>query len=471
MPRRSPLRALCGALLMVACAACSGGSGSAEEGGHGKPGAAGVGDPLFPSQGNGGYDVTHYGLTLDYQPDSGRLKGSADITARATGDLRSFNLDLDGLRVRDASVDGVTAKVSRHGSELTITPKSPLAKGRIFRTDIRYDGKPKTLRDPDGSVEGWVQTDDGAVGLGEPNGSMTWFPANNHPSDKAAYDISVTLPDNGKSAVSNGELTSREVTGDHRTFSWRMSEPMASYLVTVAIGDFQITDTTTDSGLPEYDAVDYDELDKSAEVGDQVSEILGWETKLFGPYPFSTTGVIVDHNPSVDYALETQSRPYFHAAPDPAFLVHEFAHQWFGDSVTPRTWKDIWLNEGFATYAEWLWEEKKGGRDTDRIFRDMYSGKDRESEGIWAFPPGNPPSGTKVMDSPVYGRGAMVLHKLRKAVGDDTFFGILRSWTAAHRHGTADTRQFIALCEKKAHRDLGPLFDVWLYGKGKPARP
>ncbi|MFH8365812.1 M1 family metallopeptidase [Streptomyces sp. NPDC018031] len=470
MSRRPSLRALCGVALLLACTACSD-DGSSDKTPKGRAGSAGVGDPLFPTLGNGGYDVTHYGLTLDYGPGTRRLKATADITARATATLRSFNLDLAGLDVREASVDGRDATFTRRGTELTITPKSPLAKGRIFKATIRYDGAPKTITDPDDSIEGWVPTDDGAVGLGEPTGSMAWFPGNHHPSDKAAYDISVTLPNNGKTAVSNGVLESREETGDRRTFKWHSREPMASYLATVAIGDFEVTDTTTDGGVPEYDAVDHDELDGSSKITADVSEVLDWQSKTFGPYPFASTGVIVDRNPDLGYALETQTRPYFDSAPDTLLLVHEFAHQWFGNSVTPRSWKDIWLNEGFATYAEWLWQEQHDGRDADQIFRGLWTGKDRAATGIWDFPPAAPPNAARLLDAPVYQRGAMVLHKVRRAVGDDTFFDILRTWAKTHRHGNADTEQFIALCEKKSGKDLGPLFDTWLYGKGKPAKP
>ncbi|WP_431042434.1 M1 family metallopeptidase [Streptomyces sp. P1-3] len=470
MPRRSSLRALSGALLLITCAACTGGSDSAEDNSATKAGAAGIGDPLFPQQGNGGYDVTHYGLTLDYQPEGNQLKATAEITARATGPISSFNLDFAGPRVREATVDGKPAKFSRSGTELTVTPESSLSKGRIFKATVRYDGSPKTIIDPDESMEGWIETDDGAVALGQPNGSMAWFPGNHHPSDKAAYDIDITVP-KGYTAVSNGDLKSHEKTGKRETFEWQSPEPMASYLATVAVGSFEFTETTTDSGIRQYNAIDYDELDDSADANASVSELLEWQSKRFGPYPFATTGVIIDHAPKIEYALETQTKPFFDRAPDRQLMVHEFAHQWFGNSVTPRTWKDVWLNEGFATYAEWLWDEDHGKRTTDEAFEDFWNGEDDESDGIWDFPPGNPPSGDRVLDAPVYGRAAMVLHKVRRAVGDDTFFAIVRAWTKAHRHGVADTKQFIELCEKKSGKDLGKLFDTWLYGDGKPAKP
>ncbi|MGY0058763.1 M1 family metallopeptidase [Streptomyces sp. LZ34] len=472
--RPSP-RPLPAALALLLCAACTGGAGAkdaADDVPGARPGAAGVGDPLFPKLGNGGYDVSRYRLTLDYAPDSHRLKGTAELTARTTHALTSFHLDLAGLRVHEATVDGRPAKTVRTGTELTLTPAAALPKGRTFKATIVYDGEPKTLSDPDGSEEGWIRSADGAVGVGEPTGSMAWFPGNHHPSDKAAYDITITVPQ-GYTAVSNGELTLRSEHGDHTTFRWHTGEPMASYLATVAVDDFDIHTTTTDGTLPQYVAVDPELADRAADVPDQVTEVIDWETRTFGPYPFSSTGAIVADLPDLGYALETQTKPLYPSPPSEPLLVHELAHQWFGNSVTPRTWKDMWLNEGFATYTEWLWEEghDEDGRTAQEIFDDFYDGTDDESEGIWDFPPADPPSAGRVSDPPVYGRGAMVLHKVREAVGDKTFFAILRAWTRDHRHGNADTAQFIALCEKKSGKDLQDLFDVWLYGDGKPKKP
>jgi aminopeptidase N len=468
-------RQLPAALALLLCAACTGGAGATDADDHtpgARPGAAGVGDPLFPKLGNGGYDVSRYRLTLDYAPDSHRLKGTAELTARTTRALTSFHLDLAGLRVREATVDGRPAKTARSGTELTLTPAAALPKGRTFKATVVYDGKPKTITDPDGSEEGWIKAADGAVGVGEPTGSMAWFPGNHHPSDKAAYDITVTVPQ-GYTAVSNGELTLRSEHGDHTTFRWHTGEPMASYLATLAVDDFDIHTTTTDGTLPQYVAVDPELADRAADVPDQVTEVIDWETQTFGPYPFSSTGAIVADLPDLGYALETQTKPLFASPPSEPLIVHELAHQWFGNSVTPRTWKDMWLNEGFATYAEWLWEEDHDGvgRTAQEIFDDFYDGTDDESEGIWDFPPADPPSAGRVSDPPVYGRGAMVLHKVREAVGDKTFFAILRAWTRDHRHGNADTAQFIALCEKKSGKDLDDLFDVWLYADGKPKKP
>ncbi|MEU1195535.1 M1 family metallopeptidase [Streptomyces sp. NPDC005813] len=450
-------------------AGCDGG------GVHGKPGAAGVRDPYFPKLGNGGYDVTHYGLTLDYEPSVRQLRGTAVITARATSDLSAFDLDLKGLEVHGVTVEGREARWNRAGQELTVHPRNGLDAGETFRVTVRYSGTPETITDVDGSQEGWLRTADGSLALGEPTGSMTWFPGNNHPSDKASYDITVTVP-KGLHAVSNGELTSETTKDGRTTFAWHTAEPMASYLATVAVGRYDISRSTTGKGLPVYVAVDPTQAEAGKKVPDRIAEILDWAEYNFGPYPFSSTGAIVERPGDAGYALETQNRPVFPGTTDTRILVHELAHQWFGDSVTPKSWRDMWLNEGFATYAEWLWQEDHGGDSAQDVFDALYAGDSYKSgagkEALWAFPPGDPPSAAEVSDPPVYDRGAMVLHKIRQKVGDDTFYDIVQGWAAAHRHGNADTAEFTAFVEKTApDEDFGAIWKDWLYGEGKPAKP
>ncbi len=202
----------------------------------------------------------------------------------------------------------------------------------------------------------------------------------------------------------------------------------------------------------------------------QLPGIIKWEEINFGPYPFSSTGAIVDRPGDVGYALETQNRPVFPGDEfDTGTLVHELAHQWYGDSVTPKSWQDMWLNEGFATYAEWLYREDHGGKSAQQTFTDLYDG---DNEAIWAYPPAKPSGAAHISDSPVYERGAMVLQKIRQKVGDDTFYDIIQGWAAAHRHGSADTADFTAYVEKKApHQDFTGIWKDWLYGDRKPSRP
>ncbi|CAL9490591.1 Aminopeptidase N [Streptomyces sp. enrichment culture] len=442
---------------------------------HGTPGGSGVRDPYFPKAGNGGYDVSHYGLRLAYDPDAHHLTGTATLTARATQDLSAFTLDLLGLEVGKVTVDDEVARFNRAGQELTVRPGRDIGRDETFRVSVRYSGAPETVTDPDGSREGWLRTADGVLALGEPTGSMTWFPGNHHPSDKAAYDLSVTVP-RGLRAVSNGELRGETTARGRTTFVWRTSEPMASYLATLAIGRFDVSRSRAGGGLPVYTAVDPSEAAASRPVLGRIPEVLRWAERRFGPYPFSTAGAIVDHAPDLGYALETQTRPVFPGAPDITLLVHELAHQWYGDSVSPESWRDMWLNEGFATYAEWLWEEDHGGRSAQEAFDALYSGKyfatAEAGEAVWAFPPADPPSAARISDPPVYWRGAMVLHKVRRTVGDERFRAILKGWAAEYRHGNAGTADFTAYVERRAPgKDWAGVWDDWLYGEGRPERP
>ncbi|MEG3627465.1 M1 family metallopeptidase [Streptomyces poriticola] len=467
MRNRRPLALVTAAVAAVA--ACGGV--------HGTPGGSGMSerDPYFPKAGNGGYDVTHYALDLVYDPDGHRLTGTATVTARATRDLSAFNLDLKGLSVGKVTVEGRNARFNRAGQELTVRPPADLDKGETFRVAVRYSGSPVTVTDPDGSKEGWLRTADGALALGQPVGSMAWFPGNHHPSDKASYDLTVTVPE-GLGAVSNGELTGERSARGRTTYTWRTTEPMASYLATVAIGEWDIRHSSTPDGLPVLTATDPRQTRAARPVLAQIPDIIVWAQDLFGPYPFSSTGAIVDRPQDIGYALETQNRPTFPGTPDTVLLVHELAHQWYGNSVSPKTWRDMWLNEGFATYAEWLWQEDHGGDTAEEIFDALYDGRYFGDPGadaaVWAFPPADPPDAAHISAAPVYQRGAMVLHRIRQEIGDDAFRTLLKGWAADHRHGNADTADFTAYAERTApDTDFTRIWDDWLYGDGRPPRP
>ncbi|GGL95342.1 metallopeptidase [Streptomyces fumigatiscleroticus] len=457
--------ALAAAVLVAPCTVATAGTASAAV--AGEPGAPGQGDPYFPLAGNGGYTVGHYDLGLAYDPATRRMKGDATLSARAVQDLSAFDLDLSGLTVTGVTVGGKEARFERRGQELVITPGRVLRRGAAFEVRVAYSGVPQYVTDPDGSEDGWIATDDGAFVAGEPQGAMSWFPSDNLPLDKASYSFRVTVPA-GYTAVCNGELTSQRTRNGMTTFRWEQTQPMASYLATATVGKFEVERYTTASGVPVYNAVDPRESADAAPALAKIPEILDWGTTLFGPYPFSSAGAIVDRAPDAGYALETQSRPLYDRAPNVGTVVHEMAHQWFGDSVSLTNWRDIWLDEGFATYAEWLWQEQHGGTSAQARFDQYYALP--ATDGIWAFPTADPGEGADIFASPVYDRGAMVLHELRSAVGDARFFNILKTWAREHRYGNGTTAEFVALSERMSHQDLGPLFHTWLFTAGKPAR-
>jgi aminopeptidase N len=429
------------------------------------PGAPGAGDPYFPQQGNGGYDVKTYGLDLRYTPATRRLDGTAAIVATATQSLSRFDLDLRGFTVRSVTVNGRRAAFSRAGQELRITPAKALRRGLPFLVTVAYGGVPAVITDPDESIEGFVPTDDGAFVVGEPQGAPGWFPANDTPNDKATYTVRMTVPA-GLTAVGNGRLLAQRTAGGKSTFVWQETKPMATYLATITLGRFQVHRAKA-GRIPVYVALDPQEAAEAKPVTDRIPEIIAWEQSVFGPYPFETVGAIVDHAPNVGYALESQTKPNFDSAPGISTLVHELAHQWYGDSVSLTRWKDIWLNEGFATYAEWLWSAHTGGRTPQQIFNRLYATPASDTD-LWTPPAGDPGGPANIFGTPSYDRGAMTLQVLRNRIGDRAFFTVLRTWAAQHRYGNVTTAQFIALSERVSHKNLDGLFDAWLFTPGKP---
>jgi len=429
-------------------------------------GSRGLGDPYFPAAGNGGYDVVHYGLKLDYVPATRTLTGVATVTATATEDLRSFSLDLRGLSVSSVTVGGTTAKFRRDGPELVIKPRPKPREGAKFTVVVHYGGTTGTPVDSTGAFYGWVSTPDGAFVANQPDGAATWFPANDHPLDKATYDFDITVPQ-GSTAVANGDLVSQESAGGTTTWVWSASEPMASYLATASIGDYDLLVSQTTSGLPLIDAVDRDLPRVEALAGlARTSEQVDFFSAQFGPYPFSSFGSIIDDDTLADYALETQTRPIYSGPPPESTVAHELAHQWFGNAVSPSTWRDIWLNEGFATYAEWLWAEQTGGATVQASFDEAYARP--ADSAFWTVPPGDP--GVAELFAPaVYDRSAMTLHSLRGVIGAEAFDDLVRRWYADNRNGVASTNDFIALAEDVSGRSLDDFFQAWLITPVKPA--
>lgn len=673
------------ALLLTALPATAGAKGAG--GPTFTPGADGIGDPYFPQAGNGGYDVAHYDLAVSYDPPTDMLRGRAVIVARATQNLSSFNLDLDGLTVRRVKVNGVVAGFSRLGGELTITPHRGLPKGRTFTVVVTYDGVPEAVVDILGT-SGFFHTDDGTLVAGQPRVASTWYPVNDHPLDTASYKFAITVPA-GLEAIANGVLTGTSTKHGRTTWNWIAKEPMASYLTTMTVGEFDVSAYRA-NGVKYWDAVDPDlyapvavpngtqfawsdrydgaasykrmtrvidvpagggslsftvtrdtesawdfffveartpggdnwttlpdanghtsndlgascsywpatfpfvehyqtlpadpenepctpsgttgswnaatgasdgaetwSLDLGAYQGGQVEisfasmndssiqgagvfvddivgpngsgstgfepdadtsdgwvaqpndpggianpntwrlaaavdvppgiganvdasfgrqpEIVAFLSGFFGAYPFRAAGGIVDDLEGLGFALENQTRPIYakeffgDTIGGDAVIVHEYAHQWFGDNLPLAGWQHIWLNEGFATYAEWLWSEYEGFGTADEIF-GFYTSVIPPDSPFWALPIGDP-GPDLLFDEAVYLRGGMTLHALRLEVGDTDFFKILKLWPKVMAGKNVSTPQFIDFAERVSGEQLDDLFEAWLFTPEMPAMP
>jgi len=440
-------------------------------------GTDGVGDVLFPQAGNGGYDVRHYHLDLSWEPATGKLTGSELILATATQSLSRFNLDFRALAVDKIRVNGSSAAIARNGQELTVTPARPLRDRVPFVVQIEYSGVPETAIDPDGALDGWIPTNDdgtkptgpgsdGVFVAGEPQGAPTWFAANDTPTDKATYDISMTVPD-GLTAIGNGALVSQRSRGGTTTFSWVERYPMAPYLATMTIGRFAVTQGRTPKGLPTYIAVDptlQGGPNDPAPVLAKIPDMVDYLTNRYGRYPFENIGAIVDNARFVGYALETQTKPVYDRPPRESTVVHEIAHQWFGNSVTLASWQDIWLNEGFATWSEWIWEEEQGGVTAQQQFDNLYA----DPDGPWGVSVVDFTDPADLFGAQGYDRGAMTLQALRGKIGVDKFDRLLRTWYKTYRNSNATTEEFVALSEKISGQQLDEFFDVWLHNPDKP---
>ncbi|MCB9896717.1 MAG: M1 family metallopeptidase [Planctomycetes bacterium] len=432
-----------------------------------EPGASGLGDPFFPALGNGGYDAVAYDLALTIDPTAKTLDGVATIDARALMALSSFSLELHRLDVREVSVDGRPADFVRDGDELRVTPDDALAEGAHFVVRVTYGGAPEAV--PSAAVPflpgvGWMTSDDSVYVMAEPNGASSWFPCNDHPSDKAFYRFELTVPV-ADTAVANGVPTARVDHGDGtQTLTFVASDPMATYLATIAVGPFELVEDEGPGGLvlrhwfhPTIEAAQRAPFER-------VPEMISLFSELFGGYPFECFGSIVS-NLQVGAALETQTVPTYglHSA-SPSTIAHELAHQWFGDSVSVRSFSDVWLAEGFASYASWLWSEHADGPEAIARRAERTYGMLRRAD------PG-PPAAPGVEDMfgmSVYVRGAFALHALRLTAGDETFFEILRTFTGRYRHGNASVADFEAVVAELAGAEASDTLAEWLHAEHVP---
>ncbi len=433
---------------------------------------SGLGDSLFPDLGNGGYHVSHYLLDLAVDIAGQTISGTATLTAQATQDLTGFNLDFAGPAIRSVTVGGQPAQNSRSGRELSITPAAPLSAGQPFTVSVAYGGQVEAGQDQTApGLIGWIFYNDGAYVASEPDGARYWYPVNDHPCDKATYTFRITVPQ-PYIVAANGLLQSKTDQDGTSTYLYSARDPMASYLATVDVGRFITQTQTGPNGLPIHNFFPAD-VAQTMEAGlADTPQMIEYYSSLFGPYPFEAYGVVVA-GAGEGFSLETQTLTLFTRgfvdSPQQVEMVaaHELAHQWFGDSVSLAQWKDIWLNEGFATYAADLWLEHQSGRGAlDQAMRDLYS-----TVASRNLPPPGLPDSRSLFGRSVYFRGALTLHALRLRVGDDRFFRILRAYADRYRDGNASTADFIAVAQETSGQDLGQFFQDWLYNAPLPPIP
>jgi aminopeptidase N len=449
------------ALVAVAalCVGCT--PGTKSDGVTGTPGARTAGDPYYPTSGNGGYDASNYSVAITYDPTSHHLDGDTTITAKASQALSEFSLDLSGLDVRTVTVDGRAAQQQRDGGKLVITPAQAVADGSTFTVEVQYGGVPTPIRSPKIGAEGWqISTSGGAFAAGEPQSASTWYPVNDTPTDKASFHLAAKVPD-GWSAISNGLPGRTESKDGWTTYRWDEPDPIASYLTTVGVDHWTIANDKLADGTPVVSAFAPGTDDKKA-LEARLPEILDFLSSKFGKYPQDAAGGIFIAD-KIGYSLETQTRPIFAQWTNLSTVVHENAHQWWGDSVSVRQWKDVCLNECMASYAQWLWSEAKEGTNLDAQYRLLVQ-KGQQVFGGKLYDMG---AGNEF--TAVYTKGPMALHALRRTIGDDPFFQVLKTWPASHRDGNAGWPEFESYVEKVSGKDLKGFFDAWFRGATQPA--
>ncbi|MGW2561936.1 M1 family metallopeptidase [Streptomyces sp. NPDC001514] len=445
-----------------------------------EPVPLGIGDPLYPHLGNPGYDVLTYDIAFTYHGSNSKpLDAVTKIDARATERLERINLDFTRGTVRTVEVNGRSAEFATAGEDLVIAPAGgAVAAGAPLRITITHTSDPKG-KAGDG---GWVRTADGLAMANQADAAHRVFPCNDHPADKAYFTFRITAPAE-LTAVANGLFEAKARAGATATWLYRTRHPMATELAQVSIGKSSVVHRQGPHGLPVRDVVPTADRDSLEPWLKKTPAHIEWMEGKVGRYPFETYGVLIAAA-DTGFELETQTLSLFERSlftrPEipkwyvDSIMVHELAHQWFGNSVTPGGWSDLWLNEGHATWYQALYAEEYGEESLEQRMRYAYTHSDdwRAAGGPPAAPkPAEPGQQIGLFRPVVYDGSALVLYALRQEIGKSAFEMLERLWVAEHRDGTATTADFTKLASKVAKRDLSAFFNEWLYGKKTPQMP
>ncbi|MEU7036907.1 M1 family metallopeptidase [Streptomyces sp. NPDC046237] len=443
------------------------------------PTPLGIGDPLFPHLGNPGYDVLTYDISLTYPGENTEpLDAVTRIEALATADLERINLDFTHGTVDSVTVDGEPAAFESSGEDLVITPATATESGDAMTIAVTHTSDPTGPAD----AGGWVRTGDGLAMANQADAAHRVFPSNDHPADKAYFTFRITAP-SALTAVANGLPAGRTTDGSSTTWTYRTAHPMATELAQVSIGRTTVVHRAGPHDLPLRDVVRTADRDLLEPWLKRTPAHMEWMEGKVGRYPFETYGLLIA-DATTGFELETQTLSLFERRlfTEPGFpewyvdsiMVHELAHQWFGNSVSPRTWSDLWLNEGHASWYEALYAEETAGQSMERRMKAAYAASDgwRADGGPPAAPePPTPGQKISLFRPVVYDGSALVLYALREEIGAEAFQQLERRWVSEHKDATATTADFTALASDVAGRDLTSFFAGWLYAEKTPPMP
>ncbi|MDZ5619797.1 M1 family metallopeptidase [Nocardioides sp. HM23] len=427
-------------------------------------------DSVYPEVGDPLVDALHYELSLAWTPESDTLLATERLTFRATADADDLQLDFDDtFTIETLTIDGEEAAHTREDKDLLID--HAVETDQEYLLEMTYSGTPEPYDAPTQRTDfrlgvGWHVTPEHEVWtIQEPYGAFTWYAVNDQPADKAYYDFTLTVPEPW-TGVANGELTDTTVEDGQRTTTWHLAEPASSYLVTVAFADYTPTELQSERGVP---ITIWGPTDRPEAIGETeyAGEAMDWLEQFLGPYPFDTFGIVIYDGES---GMETQTMVTLGATPyttSREVVVHELAHHWYGDTVTPADWSDVWMNEGMAMYLQGMWEAEDEGITIDEKMDDWASFEDEMRE--YSGPPAayDP---TNFGDGNIYFGPALMWHELRQQIGDDAFFALVRDWPADQENDTADREEYLSWIEEETGEELSAFFDDWLLGETTPPR-